>query len=32
MKICVTGGCGFTGAALTERLLNDGHELTVIDK
>ena len=32
MKICVTGGCGFTGAALTERLLNDGHEVSVIDK
>lgn len=32
MKICVTGGCGFTGAALTERLLDDGHEVSVIDK
>lgn len=31
MKICVTGGCGFTGAALTERLLDDGHEVSVID-
>ena len=32
MKICVTGGCGFTGAALTQRLLDDGHEVSVIDK
>jgi nucleoside-diphosphate-sugar epimerase len=32
MKICVTGGTGFTGAALVERLLEDGHELRVIDK
>ena len=32
MKICITGGCGFTGAALTERLLDDGYEVSVIDK
>ena len=32
MKVCVTGGCGFTGAALVERLLDDGHEVSVIDK
>ena len=32
MKVCVTGGCGFTGAALTERLLDDGYEVSVIDK
>ena len=32
MKICITGGLGFTGAALTERLLDDGHEVSVIDK
>lgn len=32
MKVCVTGGCGFTGAALTERLLDDGNKVTVIDK
>lgn len=32
MKICVTGGCGFTGAALVNRLLDDGHEVSVIDK
>jgi len=32
MKIFVTGGTGFTGAALVERLLDDGHEVTVLDK
>ena len=32
MKIFVTGGCGFTGAALVERLLDDGHEVNVLDK
>lgn len=32
MKICVTGGTGFTGAALVQRLLRDGHEVSVLDK
>lgn len=32
MKICVTGGTGFTGAALVKRLLNDGHEVVALDK
>jgi nucleoside-diphosphate-sugar epimerase len=31
MKVCVTGGTGFTGAALVSRLLGDGHEVTVLD-
>lgn len=29
--IVVTGGCGFVGSHLTERLLADGHHVTVID-
>jgi nucleoside-diphosphate-sugar epimerase len=31
MKVCVTGGTGFTGAALVERLLADGHTVNVLD-
>lgn len=32
MRIFVTGGLGFTGAALTSRLLDLGHEVAVLDK
>lgn len=32
MKVFVTGGTGFTGAALVERLLDDGHTVSVLDK
>ena len=32
MKIFVTGGTGFTGAALVSRLLKEGHSITVLDK
>ena len=32
MKICVTGGTGFTGAALVKRLVEAGHEVTAMDK
>lgn len=32
MKICVTGGTGFTGAALVIRLLELGHDVVSLDK
>jgi 2-alkyl-3-oxoalkanoate reductase len=31
MKILVTGGTGFTGKALVQRLLNDGHQVVALD-
>ncbi|MBD3161747.1 MAG: NAD-dependent epimerase/dehydratase family protein [Candidatus Eisenbacteria bacterium] len=31
MRILVTGGTGFTGTALVERLLEDGHEVVALD-
>ena len=30
-KFLITGGCGFVGGQLTERLIQDGHQVTVID-
>ena len=31
MKTCVTGGAGFIGSNLVERLVADGHEVVVLD-
>ena len=31
MRILVTGGAGFIGSHLSERLLREGHDLTILD-
>ena len=31
MKILLTGGCGYVGTVLTQQLLQDGHQVTVVD-
>jgi len=31
MKVLVTGGCGFIGSMLVKRLVDDGHEVVVVD-
>ena len=32
MNIFITGGCGYIGTLLTHKLLEEGHNLTIIDK
>ena len=31
MKLCVTGGAGYIGSIVVERLLELGHEVTILD-
>lgn len=31
MKVLITGGAGFVGSHLADKLINEGHEITVID-
>ena len=31
MNILLTGGCGYIGSVLTEKLLEDGHQVLVVD-
>ena len=31
MEVLVTGGCGFIGSNLVERIVNEGHSVTVFD-
>ena len=31
MNILLTGGCGYVGSALTRSILEDGHDVTVVD-
>ena len=31
MKILVTGGCGYIGTVLTQKLLEQGHRITIVD-
>ena len=31
MRVLVTGGCGFIGSHLADRLVHDGHEVSILD-
>ena len=31
MKILITGGCGYIGSVLTNKLLNNGYDVIVYD-
>ena len=31
MKLLITGGCGYIGTVLTQQLLDEGHEICVVD-
>ena len=32
MKILITGGAGYLGSVITKRMLDEGHEVIVLDK
>ena len=32
MKILITGGAGYLGSVITGRMLQEGHEVVVLDK